>query len=620
MSATDLVFRSQNPGTDLVFGVSDQVDIPAVGVGALALPGLGLNLRAGSIALGGMALGLPGLGMAGAAAWDSRTDRPLVSLLQGPSAESIRVPGAQLLGCSADGAPRVSAAIADSEEAVARSQGASVRFGDGVALTANRLARMGEALGRRYGARAGLAESVRRRRSLGASVAESLVSGKPLGERMAEALRRRSGGVARIAEAIRAGRLVGTVIRIARPTGTQIVVVCDDGKFPPVGYLIVPPPQPPVPYAGSTDLVFWQSLGGADLVFGLRPDTGPAARIVIPIREIYSVSNEISLFVTGTGQEIPSENLAISIDYGSWSWAWSANIPASCYPLVMSDDPTELIELTALFNGQEFACIAELPTKTRQFPDRKVSVAGKGLSAWLAAPWADISSRFNDQAKTAQQLAADALMENGVSLGWALDWQIADWLVPTGCWNHQGTPIEAVIRIAEAAGGYVQADPSQKILHVLPTYPAPPWEWGTLTPDIDLPEDVCKTESIPWQDKPRYNAVYVAGQQGGIMGHVIRDGTSGGRVAPMVTDPLITHADAARSRGTTILSQTGRLANISLSLPVLPETGIIAPGKLIRYRAEGKTYLGITRRVAAEDKFPEAWQTLEVETHVIESV
>jgi hypothetical protein len=84
----------------------------------------------------------------------------------------------------------------------------------------------------------------------------------------------------------------------------------------------------------------------------------------------------------------------------------------------------------------------------------------------------------------------------------------------------------------------------------------------------------------------------------------------------MVTDDLITHADAARQRGTAILADTGRQARISLSMPVLDETGIILPGQLVRYVDGATTRLGLARSVNVSASLPKVRQTVEIETHV----
>jgi hypothetical protein len=93
-------------------------------------------------------------------------------------------------------------------------------------------------------------------------------------------------------------------------------------------------------------------------------------------------------------------------------------------------------------------------------------------------------------------------------------------------------------------------------------------------------------------------------------------GTAGDYLDTMVTDSLITSAAAARQRGGTILSQTGRMATISISLPVLPETGIIRPGRLIKYVDSGQTILGMSKSVSVSlQGGPSLRQSIELEVH-----
>ena len=84
----------------------------------------------------------------------------------------------------------------------------------------------------------------------------------------------------------------------------------------------------------------------------------------------------------------------------------------------------------------------------------------------------------------------------------------------------------------------------------------------------------------------------------------------------MITDALITAAVAARQRGIPVLANTGSQANVSLKLPVLAETGIILPGKFVRYVDGSTIYQGLTRAVQVDVGSPEIMQTITLETHV----
>ena len=158
--------------------------------------------------------------------------------------------------------------------------------------------------------------------------------------------------------------------------------------------------------------------------------------------------------------------------------------------------------------------------------------------------------------------------------------------------------------------------PTAQSLRVRHRYPVPPWEWGSVIPDFVLPVDAVARESVRWLERPAYNRVFVSGVGAGVLGQVTRTGTAGDRLAPMVTDALTTHADAARQRGLSVLADVGRQASVSLKLPVLAETGIILPGSMVRYTDAGVNRIGIVRGMAVDVALPQIWQNLTVETHV----
>ncbi|MCC4116341.1 hypothetical protein LLG90_13355 [Aromatoleum toluclasticum] len=409
-----------------------------------------------------------------------------------------------------------------------------------------------------------------------------------------------------------------------RPTATARRIRHQQAIPLPVG-LWRPAPggdtTPPSPYSSPVHLLFWRlNDGTTDLRFGHRPPVG-AGPIVVPVREFYFVINTVTLVRADNGAPVPARQFSASLDADSWTWSWSATFPASELATVRSPALGEQVELIATLNGSPLHLVVERIGRERRFGDGWVKASGRGRAAWLADPYAAIETRTNAQARTARQLLEDSLTTNGVSIGWTVDWRITDWLVPAGAWSHQGTYMDAATRIAEAGGAYVQSHATEQTLIVLPRYPAAPWSWGTLTPDIELPEDVVEVEGIEWTDRPAYNAVYVTGgATGGRHDRILRTGTAADRVAPQIVDPLATDPEMTRQRGLVALSDTGRQARITLRLPVLPETGLITPGKLIRYIESGAPRLGLSRSVEVAHDFPQLWQTIQVETHELEPV
>ena len=326
--------------------------------------------------------------------------------------------------------------------------------------------------------------------------------------------------------------------------------------------------------------------------------------------------NEVTLTRWPDGTPVPVLGLSLSLDTDSWAWGFDATLPVTAESLVVPEEGAVPVELIATVNGTTFHVLAENLSRERVFGDANIRITGRGRSAVLAAPYAPVMNFANTEARSAQQLMEDVLTINGIPLGWTVDWALTDWLVPTGVFAKQGTWIEALNTIVGAAGGYLLPHPSEKILRVRHRYPVVPWHWwNEVTPDFVLPVDVVARESLRWIDKPAYNRVFVAGQETGVFGQVTRTGTAGDVLAPMVVDALITQAAAARQRGTAILSDTGRQIEVTLRLPVLPETGIIEPGAFVAYQDGGVARMGIVRSTHIDAGLPEVWQTLGVQSH-----
>lgn len=312
---------------------------------------------------------------------------------------------------------------------------------------------------------------------------------------------------------------------------------------------------------------------------------------------------------------LPAKRFGLKLDRGSWVWNFDATLPGYALPDVepVGDVP---VEVEATVNGMAFRFVVEGIGRDRTFGKADIRITGRGKAALLDDPYEDNLSFSNINPRNAAQLADEALAATEYGATWTLGWQAVDWLVPGGVWSHQGSPISALNTIAAAAGSYIQPHPSSLLIDVLPQYPVPPWEWDTVAPDFELPADVVTREGIDWATKTRYNRVYVSGVQTGVNGRVTRAGSAGDVVAQMVMDPLITVAAAARQRGIPVLADTGRIADVTLRLPVLSLTGVILPGKFVRYVDGSVTRFGIVRSTAVEAQMPNVWQTIGVETHV----
>lgn len=345
------------------------------------------------------------------------------------------------------------------------------------------------------------------------------------------------------------------------------------------------------------------------------PITDDDGTVLVPVRTVYQMTNEATLVKVSTGAALPVLSMTYSTDRDSWAWRVDVSLPHESMAAVMPAGDGAPVLLRASINGYAVDFVAESIAAESVFAKRRIRVSGRSQSALLSDPYAVAYSYSSASAITAQQAAINAVTEAGLPLGWSIGWHIDDWLLPAGLWQHQGTPLSAVQRIAAAAGAYVQTDPLLKVLHVRHAYPAAPWDWAGLTPAVVLPTASVLREGIEWVDKPAYNEVYVSGQSVGVLGHVVKVGTTGGLAAGTVVDDLITATEAARQRGRAVLGDTGRQQRVTLSMPITDEIPLLQVGQLIDVTDSGTARRGLVRSVSATYAAPSARQTVEVEAH-----
>lgn len=372
-------------------------------------------------------------------------------------------------------------------------------------------------------------------------------------------------------------------------------------------------------YTPNTALRFWElaSTVSPDLRFRcpyVDPGPGSGETIVIPIHKAYIMVNDIALIRRENSLALPALALSINIDTDSWTWGWQARLPAKYLDDVLPATHGAPVGFEAVINGVHWYLLAEKVQRDRSFPQGRIIIGGRGIAAELGAPYAAPVSRTNAIDRNAQQLMDDALMINGVGIGWTLDFGLTDWLVPAGAWSHTGSHIEAVARVAEAAGGYVQAHRTNKVLAIKPRYPVAPWAWNSVTPDFSIPAAFTTKEGVSWLENPDYNAVWISGEGAGVLASVTRQGTAGDLPAPMVVDALNTHSDAARQRGTAILGAAGRQQLMTLETPILSGVGIYPVGSFVQFADGANSRLGIVRSLAV-NAGKQVRQTIEVECH-----
>lgn len=626
---TDLVFRVPVGGTDLVFGTPEPVegDLYRVSVSGL-FPPLTAAMRV-AIAYGARVHAvLPDITAHAVASYRSEVSRPVVGNLLDDAGAGVAVAAAR--------ADR--AAPADR-----RQGGARFAYGEGITLQSNAgvawqdaayrdstlRAVFEDATGVGHPVRTAYQHAIATHQIFASAFEEAQREARHLGAGYQDALRHarlRIGGAYQ--EAGRQSSMLAAAGHVASPASHARRHRYQEAMSPRRGVRAAPviPPRgcytPPL--GGAVHLLFGlRRSAGAEILFRCGSESGiPAGAIVIPTLRAYIVVNSATLTRVSNNLRLPLRDISISGDADSVHWAWSATLPLRSLADLEPDMPGQLVELEARLNDMPWRLLVEKRTESERFGSGSLRISGRGVAAELSAPGAASTPRNNLlSAQTAQQLAADALTINGVSSGWTLTWQGADWLLPAGLWAHTGTPMEAVLRLAEAGGAYVLPSPAARSLAVLPRYPAAPWEWASLAPGVVLPAAATLERGSEEFVRPGSNIVFVCGRN--LNARVRRTGSAGDRPAQMIVDPLTAHADAARQRGLAALAEASSHRMWQLETGILQGYGVIQIGTVLDWVRGETTRRGIVRGLAVAASLPsgaskdpvKVRQTLGVEIH-----
>ena len=111
------------------------------------------------------------------------------------------------------------------------------------------------------------------------------------------------------------------------------------------------------PWATSTALIFACCKDG-------RPQPG---KVIVPVRKVYIVLNQIVLTRLDTGVELPALAFNMSLDFQSWTWNWSASLHKDAAMHLGRDRDGDPALLLANINGVPFKLRLERTSRDRRF-------------------------------------------------------------------------------------------------------------------------------------------------------------------------------------------------------------------------------------------------------------
>lgn len=389
------------------------------------------------------------------------------------------------------------------------------------------------------------------------------------------------------------------------------------------GGWLYPPPPPAPKYTPATDLIFYQPqpdfTGGAVLEFNRPCYAWPLfSKTTTHHQGATIVLHTLKVTRLPDLADIPAVSVSLQFDIDSWAWGATLQLAGEGAMALLEPVNGEPRKVRIELDGIYITCLIEQWGERRQFGETAYTASGRSPLALFAAPFAPLRSRLETGQRTAAQLIDYELDNTGWSAAYHPDLaqlMATDWLIPGGVWSYQNSaPIDAIDRIAKAIGARAYADRNADIVHIAARYPASPWAWAAATPDKELPLSLVVSMATQLTPQPDYNQVYVSGLAQGVVVSAIRQGTAGDKPAPMLTDSLITYANAGRERARNVLANTGRQARVTLELPLNDSTGLFEPGQLVEITGE-TPWRGLVTGISISAELGAISQTVEIERH-----
>lgn len=391
------------------------------------------------------------------------------------------------------------------------------------------------------------------------------------------------------------------------------------GREPPY---VQPPEQPFTPECDLNFQCKWVPGDPLNVILNFGKHPCPPLSPVLEARKVYIIVNNLSMKRVDDNTPIELVSASVGTDKDSWCWSFSGSVPYYEFEKI-EPGISGPVEVELNINGIKWRLLIEKYNTKELFANTDVSISGRSVTAWLDSPYAPVRSFAQSTTLSSRQFAEAELVRTGLVTGFTLDWRMIDalgWQMPANTWSYTDlTPVAVVQAIAQGAGGYVNSHPLNRELIVMPEYEIPYWEWAGATPALTIPDDLVMSRGLDWEERPFYDGVWVSGEATGVSDFVKRTGSSGSNMAPAYVNAMISDHAAARQKGMSILSASGRQARVSLDLPMEPGLGLVQPGMLIQVQKDvSNNWRGLVRSTQISASWSESLtvgQTISLERH-----
>ena len=330
----------------------------------------------------------------------------------------------------------------------------------------------------------------------------------------------------------------------------------------------------------------------------------------IPTQTVYTMQHTLSVTLLDL-TPIPMQSVSLSLDAESFAWQFKGTLlDKSALALVQQVNGSP-VQLIITINGYTWKVLVERIEHNRQFAGRSITLSGRSLSALLGQPYEQPASATQGSVLTVQQIA-----ELQLPIGWTINWQTVVWNIPAGAYSYTNqTPIQALGNLAGDIGAMLVPSRNAQSLTMKPRYPVLPWDFFAASADVVIPEaalvSLTQRPVVPYQA----NGVYVhGGEVGGVIGWCRLNSTAGDRLAPTVSNALITDVIGARAVGERILS--GQYTQPAIQSATLPLDGgafpLIDIGQLVQITIDAAPVRGIVNSISIDASLASVRQTIQI--------
>ena len=343
----------------------------------------------------------------------------------------------------------------------------------------------------------------------------------------------------------------------------------------------------------------------------------------IPILKSYIMLNTVTASVDGTPLELLSASL--TTDMNSFCWQGNISLYPDDFAKINMDGrtPGAEAEITLAINGEEWVFIAEDYSDSRSFGKKTYTVKGRSKTAKLTGDYAKSKNGTISSDLYAHQIADLQLEFLPFTIA---AWNITDWFVPGGSYNiTDKTPMDNLIDIANAAGGFVYSDPTKAEITFKPRWPAAAWEINKASASVTIPDSVIAEISGQKRVNKRCTSVFVWAdhEAGGKGADVYRTGTDRTDRASTQVHALYTDLPVHQAAGIAALSDTGIHKIETVKLPWSTDYAIprATVGDIWQFNEQSGYWRGVITGVAISvDVEAEGavvvWQSLTVDRYL----